>query len=755
MLNPLGLSAAESDAALVKNMLGDINMLAGPVKVLDQLIEKACQMNNTAFKACLVVANIIQTAIQVIPETWRVAANAQLLEIRESFADHYFTCYGISKEETRYSFDSFGSLISPPVGAGMGAIARKSISLPSTLRQLTVKVKLLQEVHSKKPFLAETLKTINQIFIHDVSGGKFQYGYMLRSDGALRVYVDLLEAKHPWKSQGLAIKALKEIKQLGEELNATKLQLQFCPANPELLALVKRRFHSLGNQTVFPPHNHIGGVKLPVFLLSEGRIVAKKVSSIPLKVGAAAGISISALQGFKVQPPLLTQPGVMLPKPTLGTVATQTNRPVQPTPASIRERSLLQSSSQVPSSTSVVPVAAPALEWIDMEMAAQKIVDFAADLTGITPAVSRAKELKGLFFNILSQPENAPKLLVNQFLNEPEKIFQKIIAAPKEFIANSDLFLRDPNLAAALGIVSTAFTVVSLTNDIFPVLTKVSREALKNPLKAPIVITKELLKLTTSKIIGVFNLAQGLITNPFKTGEQVIKGLLKTPKQLCRNIKNLFGGGKRKAKRKAKKRARLIAAANEKIRADNEQQRKAVELQKQAVIAAFPPCYKAAQHQWMIEETRNPIDYFSGLLADWKGAIKAKKFSDQFAPFIQRIERGLSRGQFGEVVLLSPLAHTSSPTPPPLVCYAIAHLAQATLVLACEIKGLERKMEANNQAAHTLVNGINSYGAVNSQLLAVTAGKSKERLAEELSHALTDKAKLEACRALLFPMAKR
>ena len=399
-----------------------------------------------------------------------------------------------------------------------------------------------------------------------------------------------------------------------------------------------------------------------------------------------------------------------------------------------------------------VPVAEPApmknplpeLEWIDMETAAQKIVEFAGDLTGVTSSIQQIKELKSLFVNILSDPSNGPQLLVNELIKEPEKIFQKIITSPKAFIANTEAFVNDPTLAGALGIVGTAFSVVSLANEILPVITLISRKGIKNPAQLPAILSKELVKMTFSKIIAVAKLAQGLIHDPFKTGKQLINGYIKSPKILCRNVKNLFGHDKRKAKRKAKKYKRMQEAYNRQVHLENERQ-------KQAIIEAVPVCYKAARHQWMIDEACTPLDvYFNRLVIDWKNALNSKKFQADFISFLQNINVHFNQGHFSEIVRLSPSAHLKEPTPPAIVSLAITLLAQTSLQLACEVKSLEREIVQHKSAALSLSNSITNYEMENKKVsVSITSGKTKEQLAKQLRIGLEDSAKKEACKALL------
>ena len=382
--------------------------------------------------------------------------------------------------------------------------------------------------------------------------------------------------------------------------------------------------------------------------------------------------------------------------------------------------------------------------WSEVDTMAHKLADIAGNLTGVNPAITQAKELKELFVNVLTNPENAPKLLVKKLIAEPEKLFQKIITSPKEFIANSQKFMADPTLAGALGVVGMAFSVVSLANEVLPVLTVISRKGLKNPARLPLILTKEMVNMTFSKIIAVQKLAQGIIKDPFKTGKQLIKGLIQTPKVLCSNVKNLFGHDKRKAKRKARKLQKLQAAYERQALAQQEQV-------KQAIVQAVPPCYKTAVQQWMVNENRTSmVAYFNSLVNDWKQASTNRRYIGDFKSYIQEISVKLMQGKFSEVVHLSPSAHLKEPTPPPIVSLAVAELAGTTLNLAMEVKAIEKEIEEHKLTSQSLLKDIGDYAQTNKKLQALPPmDKTKEQLTRELSQGLNDPEKIAAVKALL------
>ncbi len=385
------------------------------------------------------------------------------------------------------------------------------------------------------------------------------------------------------------------------------------------------------------------------------------------------------------------------------------------------------------SGSSQTLISSASFSWIEMEDAAQKILDVAADLTGVTGAVAQTKELKQLFVTILSDPENAPKLLFQQVMKEPERILQKIVTTPKEFMANGKAFMDDPTLMGALNTVGTIYTIISLANDLLPVLEKITSTALRDPLATPVVLTKEMSKLLVGKILGVVKLAEALLNNPVKAIEHLYKGIVKSPEMLCKNVKNLMGGGRKKHKRR-KRHARQL----EQYRLQAEQSLRAeTTLIKDEIITVFPSCYTTAKHQWMIPETKTPETYFSELIADWKDAVHQKRFQGNCAEFIRTVHSQLIAGHFSMTSRLSPKAHSAEMTVPAIVAYAIIGVAKSTLELACEIKSLERIIEEHKQSALRYGKTIESYTGSLQASESLTAGQSAQLMGEDLANSKT------------------
>lgn len=427
----------------------------------------------------------------------------------------------------------------------------------------------------------------------------------------------------------------------------------------------------------------------------------------------------------------------MLPSQDRPFFATPIAHPVMQAPCS--------STDPVPSSVSV-----GLFSWIEVEDAAQKLLDIAADFAGVTGAVAQTKELKEVFVTILSNPENAPKILFNQLIKEPERILQKIISTPEEFITNGRAFLDDPTFAGALNTVGTIYAIIGLANDLLPRLDRITTAALKNPLNAPVVITKELSSLVTAKIVGVVKLTEGLLKNPGKTLELMAKGAVKSPEQLCKNVKNIFGGGRSKRKRR-KRRARQM----EQLKLQAEQQIRAETAKlKQEIITALPACYTTARHQWMIPETKTPETYFSNMMNDWRSAVSQKRYQGNCAEFIRTVHNKLLAGHFNFVSQLSPTAHTAQMSVPTIVAYAIIGVAKNTLILACEIKSLERVIEEHEQKTVEHRRQMDSYDVSLRSLQSLTAGKTTEQIAAETRRGLANPDARARALALLGPAQK-
>jgi hypothetical protein len=404
------------------------------------------------------------------------------------------------------------------------------------------------------------------------------------------------------------------------------------------------------------------------------------------------------------------------------------------------------------SSRDPVPSSAGAglFTWIEVEDAAQKLIDLAADLTGVTGAVSQTKELKEMFVTILSDPENAPKIIFNQVIKEPERMLQRIISTPDEFIKNGRAFLNDPTFTGALNTVGTIYTIIGLANDLLPMLDRITTATLRNPLSAPIVITKELGRLVTAKIVGVVKLGEGLLRHPGKTLEHMGKGIIKSPEQLCKNVKNLFGGS-RKSRKRRKRRARQL----EQLKLQAEQQMRAETAKlKQEIITALPACYTTARHQWMIPETKTPETYFSDMMNDWRSAVSQRRYQGNCAEFIRTVHSQLLAGQFNLVVQLSPTAHTAEMSVPAIVAYAVIGVAKDTLLFACEIRLFEKAIQEHEKITIEFRRQMDSYDVSLRSLQSITAGKTEDQIAAEFRRALANPDAKARALALLGPAKK-
>lgn len=332
--------------------------------------------------------------------------------------------------------------------------------------------------------------------------------------------------------------------------------------------------------------------------------------------------------------------------------------------------------------------------------------------------------LKNLFTNVLIDPELAPKLIINEILREPQKIFEKMLSGPKNFVINAEVLLQNPTLANALGLVSVTLSVVSVANEILPIMTKVSNQLIKNPIKVPVVITKELLHLTYHKILAVVTLAKGLIKHPLKTAERMIKGIILSPittcKDLFRNVKNLFGHSRRKAKRQKRKMAKL-QAMQQQIALENERQKK-------EIAELIPKCFKESMKAWMVKENMDVNSYFTAFVADWKKKVSERLFNGDFIQFVKTVHDHLKKGKFSICASLSPTAHLLEPTPPFLIAHAIAELAPETLMLLSERKKLEKSMEDNKMAADSLRAEIDDFGNVNTSYSATVNAFSESQM---------------------------
>lgn len=295
----------------------------------------------------------------------------------------------------------------------------------------------------------------------------------------------------------------------------------------------------------------------------------------------------------------------------------------------------------------------------------ETIMNAADEVLGVSAGIGQVKELKSMLITMLDEPANSPKILFNQLVREPERMWHKLTTLSDEVYTNGKVLLEDPTLSSALGAVGAIYTMINLVNDILPIIDKVKTVVGKCPLKAPLVITKELTKLMVVKVVSLVRLGHGLITDPVNTAIQVVKGAIRAPERLCNNVKKLIGGGH---KRRRRRRALAHQQAYE-----------------QDIMSVFPGCYAVAKHNWLIPEEMGPQEYLTAVLEDWK-------MSDvqSLGDFLRIISMNIGDGHFRYVHQLSPRAHMAELNIPMVVAYALVGLARETLVLSCGIVDLER-----------------------------------------------------------------
>lgn len=352
------------------------------------------------------------------------------------------------------------------------------------------------------------------------------------------------------------------------------------------------------------------------------------------------------------------------------------------------------SSQEVNTSTSLVPSSSPSaselgqqhsFEWLDIEGAANKIVDIAADITGTRYTIEEAKELQRIFTMVLADPESAPKLMTQHLLREPEKILQRIIEAPKEFLVKAESVLADPTIGQAASIIGTTYSIISIANEILPVATRIKWEAFKNPINLPVVVTKELVNLTVNKIVGVVELTSEFLKDPVKTSAALVKDIIKSPQYLVKNVKSFLGRRKRKGKRVEKQQLQLLEEAKRRIQADNESSY-------QDIVEVLPGCFIMARQQWMISEMLTPQQYLSAVVEDWKRATERGAFNGLCGAFVKRIHFLLFNGHFSQVAAISPIAHASQPIPPAIYYEILLKYVKSSWSLACEVKIYKRNV---------------------------------------------------------------
>lgn len=690
--SPNGLSPKEEIIAGMQFF----NILSLPFRAIDKEIElsnasiqKKCQTRTLDDITCNSVALIqrhsqearqflaekIQSIAEQIPESVKSSVQRlaqQILQSNRALSNTFEQEYNIPQKDTLFFLESAGYVVEGMAAAALGGALGKAANW--ACKESTRLVSKVQ-----KPFWKESEKIIEskvETKTFRLQGNNIDGLLNLKiqnsQDGNLSVWVLELTSKLPngeWAQFGASTQAsgsfssttglaLSKIKEVAKTYNAKKVTLQWNAENNGLveLAMKTKRLEYLGEKPTFP---HVASI----YEWGEPKNSFKQ--TFPTF-------------NFKVSPSFKeSKLSILNPSPT-------------PNISSLPKTGSLIGLSTVAASRNLSPQLSPQQEvpsWIDVDAAAQKLVDVVGDITGAAPLIDQGKAIKEVLITAFSSPENAPKLLVKQFIAEPEKMYQKIIDAPEKFLQDSKTFLNDPTLAGGLGILMTAVSLVSVANDILPILTKVSADVFKNPLNAPITLSKELLNLTTQKIIGVYKLVEGLVTDPLKTIDGTLKGIIRSPKELVRNVKDLFGHGRRKAKRakrRAKKQMQKALAVQKKFAEE-------IEKEKAQVLKILPTCFCLARQQWMISENLEPQDYLSNVIDDWKAAVSQGKYKGNCIGFIQMIYSKLKEGFFTEVYHLSPLAHASSPTPPLEFLNAISEYTKNNSQVAKHLKQLDEK----------------------------------------------------------------
>lgn len=363
-----------------------------------------------------------------------------------------------------------------------------------------------------------------------------------------------------------------------------------------------------------------------------------------------------------------------------------------------------------PMQTPALSASPPApLSILPVEETALKLLAIAGNLSGIAPAIDQANDLRKLFVTVLSDPVKAPELLMTQFYKGPQEIFQNIITTPKQMLTKLAALNADPNLNHAMGVAGGVLSIMSLTIEVLPIIQKISLEASRNPLKLPIVIPKELLRLTFNKILGVVQLGKDFINDPFKAAGNLVNGVLRTPENFCRAVRDFFTGG-RKAKRK---RRRLEEAIRQQQLQEEKLRKEAME----KISHALGECFETANRQWMKLQDQPISSYFTQLFRDWKRAVEKKILVVDFLQYVNKIQSELEKGNFSDVYWLSPTAHTKELVAPPMVAHAFRELVLSGIKLQVEIVRFEGAIKADEEATKGLATATKGLQKQNQQFV--------------------------------------
>lgn len=412
-------------------------------------------------------------------------------------------------------------------------------------------------------------------------------------------------------------------------------------------------------------------------------------TSIPVATFTPATPPAAAVVRAPAMPAYVTTPSLPMPPRLLPASATAviqrvaTSRPVisQTSPASI----------------------------LAFEEVAERMISIAGNMTGVLPALDQATQLKTVFTNIMASPHNAPQMLVNQFYKGNREIFQRMVSTPAETFNRS---LADPSISSVAGIVTGAFSIISLTNEIFPVLHAVTRDINRgNILKVPLTITKELMKLTFNKILAVDKLAKDFIKNPLKAGFNLVKGIIQAPVVLFKNICKLFGEEDDEEERR--------------IQLEMEIRRQQLEEQRKIGIAVSA-CYSVSESQWLRRPDESIDSYFGKLIDDWKEGVKQRRVQVGFLIFANQIKAHLEAGNLREAYHLSPQTHVRDLIPPVVIVHTFRELALSSVKLQTGLISFETAIKIYDESQNEIIIAANEMFAASETLNTVSSHVIKE-----------------------------
>jgi ankyrin repeat protein len=228
-----------SEKEAIEEGMDVINTLSLPFRAIDEGLKWVCNSTETTQKVCRAIGNAVtkslDAAAPLVPQSVRAWANRLPVDLPLRLE----VMYGIAPEKTSHFLESAGILATSALLAGagkvIGSVARNavaSVKMDNAIRKVTSAA-----VNNNHPYLPKTFK------VHAITlkNGTVDLSTIKRADGSMTVFVDYLESFDAGvKTSGVTSQWFSAMKSLAQKEGATKVYVQWQPANERLFELMKK-----------------------------------------------------------------------------------------------------------------------------------------------------------------------------------------------------------------------------------------------------------------------------------------------------------------------------------------------------------------------------------------------------------------------------------------------------------------------------------------------------------------------------------